>query len=230
MKVFRDDPEPETAEVETEVEVSEAEQSDEPKNGHVNGRAKKEGKKASKKKSKVKEVSAAMADATTEKKLRMLEIDPKTDRIGVYFDVVTTIAPEEEDGDSETSVDEFSVHSKRRPHRDLVGKIKKLVKFAMAAVEINDENVKSYSIGSLKIDGDMLMKQSRVSITLLHEVERTGKYIKIASGQITMYGESSFEDAEKMSRVIEEIEEEIFLYLKGKHEVENPDQIPLFSA
>ena len=162
-----------------------------------------------------------------ERKLRQLKIDPDTLQVTIGFNEIIT-NPIDGGDDNEVITNEYKVKSARIPHKDLTNKVNKLTKFAMALNEINDENEKAYSVCKIKIDGDMLLRQSRVTMTISHKVERTGKNVLIPVSQVTMYGNSDFVDAEKMSRIIEEIDKEVWEYLGGKYNDHTPNQLALF--
>jgi len=192
-------------------------------------KAEKAPKSAKAKKKEEKAAELISGDQQIEKKLRTIVYDPADGKIKIDVDIATTTPPEKPDGESETIVETYSINSPRRPHKDLVAKLKKLTKFALDADEINVENPgSSYIVSKVKIDGDMLLKKSRATMVIAHEVERTGKWLKIPVSQITMYGNTDFIDAEKMSRVIEELQEEVWLYIKGKQEIESTNQLFLF--
>lgn len=171
----------------------------------------------------------AVIDRTIEKRLRSIQIDPDTLEVKIGFHEVITLAPEgDEEGESHAITNKYTVKSPRKPHKDFVNKMRSLRKYAMELAEINDPDVKNYTVSAVKIDGDMLMKQSRASMVLSKKVERTGKVIDIKVSQVAMYSDSDYHSHEKMSRAIEELEAEAWAYIGGKYMDETPNQLPLF--
>ena len=167
-------------------------------------------------------------DRSIEKRLRQVYINPETLEVEIKFHEVITIAPEDEDGESSVITNKYSVKSERRPSKDFVSAMKSLRKYALELAEINDSTESNYSVSTVKIDGDMLMKQSRASITLAKYIERTGKVIQIKLGQVTMYGESEYHNLTKFTNLIEKLEERAWAYLSGEYEEDIPNQLPLF--
>lgn len=152
-------------------------------------------------------------------------------KVSIAFSEVITLPPVEGEDESETSANEYTVRSPNRPHKDFLDAMKKLRKDALAIGELNFDakSITSMTVSDIKISGDMVMKQSRVQMTLAKEVKRTGKRIKIGPlPQVTMYGEeaSEYDNAEAMTQLIEAVVEEAWLYLGGKCEGE--EQLPLF--
>lgn len=134
--------------------------------------------------------------------------------------------------ESETAslINEFQVKGKFKPHKDLTDSMKKLRKFALeiCEIEVDSKDLPNWNVSALKIDGDLLMKQSRVTLTLTKKVKRTEKLISFNTPQTTMYGESEYHNAEKMAPVIEDVVEEAWSYLDGTKR-EQEGQLPLFT-
>lgn len=170
----------------------------------------------------------------TDRQLRKLSISPNGEVKVTFIEVLLTGSIEERVTDELTEsenasvVNEFTVKSPLRPHKDLLDAMKKLRGHGMDICEmfLDSKARAHYDISSIKIVGDVLMKQSRVIMTISKEVKRTGKYIHWDTPQTTMYGESEYPKAEEMSRLIENVIEETWLYLDGKGELDN--QLPLF--
>lgn len=163
-----------------------------------------------------------------DRQISAISISPKG-RIHIGFASITIIPPAEGEEESSVETDEHGITTMRKPHKDLIDAFKKLRTHALDICEMNisGKNVGStYNVTGFKIAGDLLLKQSRVIMTVTHNVKRTGKHIKWATPQITMYGESEYEKAEEMSKLIEGVIEEAWLFLGGKAEKES--QLPLF--
>lgn len=167
-------------------------------------------------------------ESVKEKQLRSVKIGSESE-VSVKFVEIITIAPEHEDGESTHITNEYSVKSPQRPHSDLTDTLKKLRKHALEICEINvdSKEIADWSISGVKIAGDVALEQSRVVLTLAKDVKRTGKTIHFETPQVTMYGESEYEGAEKMAAVIEDLIEEVWSYLNGT-KVESSSQLALF--
>lgn len=176
-----------------------------------------------------------VTESSTERQLRVLQINPDTLAVKALWDETTIHPPDQNDGESQTEVNGKSFQPKgkknlRKPHPDLINKLRKLVPHAMALCEIEDENVADYHVIGIKIDGDMTMHKSRVTLTMAKFVERTQKYVKIGpTSQVTLYGKSDYTDADKLAKATEDVEEETFDFLFAcKHAQDIEGQLPLF--
>lgn len=166
-----------------------------------------------------------------EKQLRSVSISPDGDVKIKFAEVVTGEAAE---GTDESTVKQniFTVQSGNKPHKDFTDSMKKLRKFALEVCEMpipeNSKHLGQYTVSGIKISGDLTMKQSRVVLTIAKTIERTGKVVKIVTPQVTMYGESEYPNADKMTEIIEDAIEEAWSYLNGKYADESNGQLPLF--
>lgn len=170
-----------------------------------------------------------MSRTNIDRQMKSLEVTEDL-QVKVTFQEIVTLPPHDHPENESTIIDnEYKVKSRYAPHADLMNALKKLKKFALDIneMEVSDKTKGDYKVSQVKIAGDVLLKQSRVTMTISKLVPRTGKVIDIPVGQTTMYGESDYHDAEKMSVIIEELIEEVWLYLGGKYELEG--QLALFS-
>lgn len=176
-------------------------------------------------------------DKAAEKKKDKQDIDRQirgiaiTQKGKVKIKFVELVTQELQEGEEENTVIDnmYMITSKHKPHKDLLDAMKKLRKHALAIIDltVDSKDLPRYSVTSVDIAGDLVMKQSRVTITLGLENKRTGKIIPIGGSQTTMYGDSDYADAPAMSKLIEELVEQIWLYLTGKYEQEQ--QLALFA-
>lgn len=168
--------------------------------------------------------------------LLTLKVAEDLNSIEIRFAEVNT---HESDGDEDNdiSTNYFTCESTNRPHKDLVDSMKKLRKHGLAilGIELADEakQLREWTVSGIKIDGDLLKKQSRVVLTLAKKVELTGKIARIKTGQVTMYPKQDdavkYHDADKMTAIIEDIVEECWSYIfDGKCEAETNPQLALF--
>lgn len=141
--------------------------------------------------------------------------------------------PEEvEDDEKEPAIGyHYSIKSPRYPHKDFMNAMKNLRKHALAINEMQYGDAKAlsdYLVTKVKIQGDVTLRQSRVTMRLEKYVNRTGKYVKIPVAQVTMYGESKYEEAAEMSKHVENLILEATAYMNGK--CQEDDQLPLFPS
>lgn len=170
---------------------------------------------------------------TEEKQFRSLRISPDLDEVKITFEKITTKEIIEGEDEDQIKGHKYSITGRIGPHKDLTDLMKKLRKFALAVneIEVDSKDLPKWTVQALSISGDYLLKKSRVVMTLAKEVKRTGKTAVMKTSQITMYPqmdeENRFEDAEKMSEIIEAVIEETWLYLNGKS-ADDDNQLALF--
>src|SRR5882762_3803052 len=136
-----------------------------------------------------------------ERQLRNLKI---TDVVSMDFVVMTTNPPEagKEDGGSTVSTNKHGFESGSIPQKQFLDCMKKLRKHALEICEMDIVDTKNYTnwnVSELKISGDVTLKQSRVIMTVTKYVERTKKTIHFKTPQVTMYGESEYQEVEKLT-------------------------------
>lgn len=139
--------------------------------------------------------------------------------------------PEEaENGEKEIiKKNKFKTESEFMPHKDFIKAMDKLTKFALDLGEINDEDTSNYHCVALKIDGDMVMKQSRVTLSLEKFVDRTSATLQLGDmPQCEMYGDSDYGAVKQLSKAVEEVVEEAYAFLAGKYGDDSKGQLPLF--
>jgi hypothetical protein len=170
-----------------------------------------------------------MSKTNIDRQLRKLEITEDL-QVKATFVEILNVAPSHPENESTIIDNEYSVKSRHVPHGDLLNVLKKLKAHALEICELEIPDAKKkgdYQVSGVKISGDVLLQQSRVVFTISKKINRTGKIVKITTPQTTMYGESEYAEAEKMSAIVEDLIEEVFLYLGGKYEAAG--QLPLFS-
>lgn len=125
----------------------------------------------------------------------------------------------------------YTLGSPRYPHKDFIDAMKKLRKHALAICEMeygDSKQLAKYEVIKVKIAGDVTLRQSRVVMKVAKLVDRTEKYIKWTTPQVTMYGESKYEDAPDLAKLVEHLILEANAYMNGKSQEE--DQLPLFPS
>lgn len=173
-------------------------------------------------------------ETKTEKQIRSIKFK-NSGGVEIRFAKITS-SQDEEDGSELPKPYKYSGESENRPHKDFVSAMTKLRKFGLeiAGIEVDSKKIGQWGVVGIKIDGDYLLRQSRVIITMSKEVELTGKLIKFPISQITMYPDNEdagkYHNADKMTKVIEEVIDEAWSYLGGKYSPEAGKQLPLFAA
>lgn len=169
-----------------------------------------------------------------EKKFRKLEVT-KDLEVKINFDEILTLPPLDEGGESRIKVRHHSVFCEDVPHSDLLDALKKLKPHAFDINEMDHPEAKKkqdYRVCAVQVDGDMVLQKSRVKFTMIKHVGRTGKEIKIGpTGQVRMYGQSDYAEHEAMSKLVEKLVDEVWLYLGGKFDEDpevQPTQLPIF--
>jgi len=173
-----------------------------------------------------------MSKSTADHQFRKFEISEDS-KVKINFLEIITQPPSHPENDNRVSIRKHSVEVEEVPHPDLIDKLKKLKShvFAINEMTLEDNKDKSdYQVVMVQVDGDVLMKKSRVKFLMRKQVERTGKSVPIGpTGQVTMYGESDYHDHEKMSKIVEAFIEEVWLLLGGKYAEQSEGQLPIFS-
>ena len=169
-----------------------------------------------------------------EKKFRSIEITRDLE-VRISFSEILTLPGIEGGEESRVNVRHHTVFSEDIPHNDLLDVLKKLKPHAFEIAEIDQPDAKKkqdYRVCFVQVDGDMVLQKSRVKFTMIKHVNRTGKEIKIGpTGQVVMYGESDYPEHEAMSKLVEKLVEEVWLYLGGKFNEDpqvQPTQLPIF--
>lgn len=166
-------------------------------------------------------------DAKIKAVISFLEITPKSEEAAEEKEVADAVGENVED--QELVIDnEFRTRSKLDPHKDFIKAMDKLTKFALELAEIDDNDTSNYSVTAIKIDGDMLLKQSRVTMTLEKYVDRTGGTMSWKVPQCEMYGQSEYANVNQMTKAIEAVITEAFNFLGGKYADTSKGQLPLF--
>jgi len=173
-----------------------------------------------------------------ERQLISLRIEPDLSSVKAKFKetVIRDIPEGQEGAENIVSVRYFESECTERPHKDLSDAIKKLRRHGMAilGIELHDEarTIKAWTVTQIKISGDMVLEQSRVSMKLALKVESTGKVSEIDVPQVAMYPKEEagkYHDIQKLTVIIEDIVEEVWSYLfEGKFETGTNGQLALF--
>lgn len=168
-----------------------------------------------------------------DRQISFISFDKESVKIG-FNEIMPSEKPSVEDEDEseldDVLMNQYTVSSDRKAHKDFLDAMKKLRKFALDLCEmvVDSKLIGDYMVGQVKITGDVLLRQSRVVMRVEKYVKRTDKTIKWATPQVTMYGDGEYGKAEDMSKHIEALIDEAWQYLDGKCG-EDTVQLPLFA-
>lgn len=178
------------------------------------------------------------ASQIPDKHLVMLKVDPdaKKTKVLIKFNEIVKSdgnGTEEEEGNEPSVIAiPHTIEGPYAPRKEFVDAMKKLRKFALerCEMEVNSEtkDIADYTVLSIKISGDVTLRQSRV-VMVVKKTVSTGKEIKFTTPQTTMYGESDFDNAPALAKAIEAIIEMAWNYIGGDYaEDYGTQQLPLF--
>lgn len=133
-----------------------------------------------------------------------------TDRVFIKFAVLSTQEPDEDDGEEEssTTTDFYVYDSSKVPDELFLDAMKSLRKHALEICEmeiVDKKNYTNWNVSGIDISGDMTMQKSRLVMQVAKKVEATDKIIKFKTPQVTMYGESKYHDAAKLTALVEKV-------------------------
>lgn len=175
-----------------------------------------------------------------ERHLINLEISPDLDEVKVKFaeigyKPIPDNAPEGTENEKVRRV--FKTESQDRPHKNLVGCMKKLRKhcLAMISLELADQakQLSDFKVIGIKLKGDLLMEQSRIQIKFGKHAELTGGFVPMETGWFEMFpneeSNSKYVDIAEVTKIVQDIVEEVWSYLfEGKFEETVDPQLALF--
>lgn len=170
-----------------------------------------------------------------DRQLRQLKLAPDLNHVFGKFVETIQHEPKGEEEQGKRSQRKYACDGDNRPHKDLTNKMTLLRKHAldMLGIELADsaKYLKQWIVVQIDVAGDMILKQSRVKITLGKLVEKTGKISKIQTQQMVMYpatdDSSKYHKADEVASIVEKIEQEYWLYCEGKCEEEERPNIQL---
>jgi hypothetical protein len=186
------------------------------------------GQKKKKAENKVEKPLIEVKKSDVDRQVRNFEITT-SGKVKIGFVELISQAPDEVEDDSTVMDNGYSIVSKHLPHKDLLDAMKVMRKHAMHIIEMEiPANLNQYTVCGFSISGDLVMKQSRITLKMAKEVKRTGKTIAIPGAQVTMYGESEYEKIGELTPLIEKAIKEVEAYLAGKY-ADDFVQLPLFA-
>jgi hypothetical protein len=186
------------------------------------------GQKKKKAENKVEKPLIEVKKSDVDRQVRNFEITT-SGKVKIGFVELISQAPDELEEESTMMDNGYSIISKHKPHKDLLDAMKMLRKPAMNIIEMEiPANLNQYTVCGFRITGDLVMKQSRVTLMLAKEVKRTGKTIIIPGAQCVMYGESEYEKMHEVTPLIEKAIAEVEAYIAGKY-ADEIVQLPLFA-
>lgn len=149
--------------------------------------------------------------------LKKIKIDSK-ENVELIFEERVTVAPE---GDEEASREIRNVYvatCQHKPHKDLLEAVLGLRKYALEICEFPSDapTRNQFTVASMVISGDMELQNSRVMFSLSKWIKSRGKTVNIATPQTMMFGDE-YAKAAEMTKQIEKVIQEAWLYLSGKN-------------
>lgn len=168
----------------------------------------------------------------TEKQITSVKIEDDLNGVKIGFGY-STMVENEDSGDNNFSPIDHGIKAQLRPHKDFVDAMKSLRKYGLEICEmtVDSKEIKDWSVLGFKIVGDMTLHKSRVVLEMAKKVQRTNKIIKFRTPQVTMFPEKEdterYAEAEKLTRLIEQVITEAWAYLNGKFE-DQEIQLKLF--
>lgn len=164
--------------------------------------------------------------------LRNFKLDPETEKPFIDFcESVSVARSEGEDENDKTYHMPFTCDGPFKVSDELSDTMIKLRKHGLELLGIHLEDfskqIKKWRCVGVKIAGDHDLKQSRAVLTMAVISERTGKWSKIKTGQVTMYPEaddkSKYFDVDKLTPIIETLIDKVWGYLGGEYGEEDVD-------
>lgn len=151
-------------------------------------------------------------------------IDKEASGVKINFVEEVILPPRDGEEESTTKMIPHKIDGPFRPRKQMIDSMKKLRKFALELleIEVDSRDIAHWTVSQIKISGDILKKNSRVVMTLAKFVKATGKMSEIKCGEITMYptvdDKVKYHKAEEVTAIIEDIVEEVWLYMEGQHD------------
>lgn len=168
----------------------------------------------------------------TDKQFKSVKITPDLNKVQVKFIEKIIMEPLPGQDDSQEYHIPHQCTPPFRPHKDLIESLKKLRRPALDFIGINladvSKDVKEFTVLSIKIAGNMDLKQSRVTIILAKKVDKLDELVEFPIPQIIMYPNEeekvTYWNSDKIAPIVEDIVEEVWSYLyHGKFDDSLPE-------
>lgn len=152
----------------------------------------------------------------------------------IKLKIVETITtpPADPLGESDTTTRQHVSLFDDKPHKDLLDALKNLREDGMILNDddpTNTEQRKKYTVVGLDIRGSIELKQARVVMTLGKFIKRTEKINTTKLSEVTLYGQSEYENAGRLAQRVEHALDEATEFMYGKFADTNPAQLGLFT-
>jgi hypothetical protein len=174
-----------------------------------------------------------------DKKLNSLYIHPDLSMVEIKFTELHTVEDETEEDGFKTIPIKRTIEAPLRPSSGLCDDLKSMRRHGLEIQGIKLEKeatqIKNWTVMRINIAGDMLLKKSRLTITLACKSELTGKVVPMKVGQVTMYPKDQdkvkYHKAEEMTKLVEKIANGVWGYLNGEFdEAIKGDQLVLYQS
>lgn len=165
-------------------------------------------------------MSKKQIDLSSSLQIAKIKMAPDANEVEIVIRQRVILAPSTGETESREKYVEWPAKTDFAPHDDLKAAMTNLRKFALDIIEMpTDEKTRTaFDVICVDISGDMDLQTSRVKLCLGKYVKRTGKTVKINDvPQVAMYNTEDYADADKMTKAIENLIAECWLYLNGKN-------------
>lgn len=161
-----------------------------------------------------------------ERKLNELYIHPDLSTVFIEFTELHTVEDESEEDGYKTVPIVRTIEAPLRPTSGLCDDMKSLRRHGLDILGIKLEKeatqIKMWTVMRIKISGDMLLKKSRLEMTLALKADLTGKIVPLKVGQVTMYPKDDdkvkYHKHAELAQLVEKIANGVWGYLNGDYE------------
>jgi hypothetical protein len=133
------------------------------------------------------------------------------------------VAPKDNEEESQERFNRHSITSDFPPDPSFLKALQGMKRFAMSVAEFNRKDiplVNQFTVESVRVKGEQEKENSRIEFTLLKWVKRTGKGMKMPTGQTVMYDaadKSAITDIADMTKAFDALCAEAWEYMNGKN-------------
>lgn len=157
---------------------------------------------------------------TIERRITGIQISPDCTGAKVFHRSVSDIPPKKGQDESRIKKTKYSADSDHIPHVDFAAAMRAMLNHALAicGMNIDDKDLREYTVIALSIKGDLFANQSRVTFKMGKKVEETGKIVIIGpTPETTLSNESHYPEWADLQKKVKKAVKESVEYLNGKH-------------
>lgn len=156
--------------------------------------------------------------ATIERVVRGIEFT-NAGKVKLNIVEIVTVPPKDPTGDSTIKHRKHTSTFTEQAHEDFGNSMRVMRKHCMNIYGMDvpePKKLADYTVVGLSVNGDILLKQARVTLTLGKRSKITSKLMKTKLSEVTLYGQSEYDEADKLAPMVEKALEEATAYLNGK--------------